>query len=177
MMGDECSMRFFQRLTHSLRFIDNRPDTPNLCFAAYFEAKEGILDDTASPFPKLFRDFVEGDDSYRDSRFKFIPRVVKGSYIVKSAVGSTPVILGTKLVQSYHKGANYFEVDVDVGSSSVAGGVLKVVKGYVTSLTIDMAFLLEAHTTEELPESVLGVIQFSNLNLNMAVPMGDINYV
>jgi hypothetical protein len=84
--------------------------------------------------------------------------------VVKSAVGQTPALLGNKLVQSYHKGDGYFEVDVDVSSSSVAGGILRVVKGYVTALSIDLCFLLEAQDVSELPEVVLGALRFERVS-------------
>jgi len=143
------------------------PGPPFLSFVAYFAAKPGAIENVSS-FSRLFADFIEGTDAFRDSRFKFIPRVVKGSYVVKSAVGQTPAILGNKLVCTYHKGDGYFEIDVDVGSSNVAGGVLKIVKGYITALTIDMAFLLEAQAVEELPEVILGSLRFERLSLDMA---------
>ena len=53
---------------------------------------------------------------------------------------------------------------MDVGSSNVAGGVLKIVKGYITALTIDMAFLLEAQASEELPEVILGALRFERVS-------------
>ncbi len=40
--------------------------------------------------------------------------------MIKMAVKDTPTLLGNKLKQYYFKGDNYFEIDVDVGSSSVA---------------------------------------------------------
>ena len=132
-------------------------------FKAGAGAKPGAIEDD-SPFSRLFENFIDGTDSYRDGRFKLIPRVVKGSWIVKSSVGQTPALMGKKIVQTYHKGPGYFEVDVDVGSSSVAGGILGVVKGYVTSLTIDLAFLLEGQADTELPEAILGAIRFENVS-------------
>jgi len=54
------------------------PGPPFLSFVAYFAAKPGAIE-TVSPFSRLFADFVDGTDAFRDSRFKFIPRVVKGS--------------------------------------------------------------------------------------------------
>ena len=84
---------------------------------------------------------------------------------MKSAVGQTPAILGSKLVQTYHRGPGYFEVDVDVGSSTVAGSILRLVQGYVTSLSIDLAFLFEGQTDEELPEAILGGFRFENVSL------------
>jgi hypothetical protein len=146
------------------------PGSPPLCFIAYFLARPGSIEGP-SPFAELFSDFIEGDEQYRDTHFKLIPRVVKGSYIVKTTVGQTPAILGTKLVQSYRQGTKWFEVIVDVGSSSVAGGVLSVVKGYVKTITVDLAFLIEPHKDNELPEAVLGAMQFHSLDLGMAVPL------
>jgi Protein ENHANCED DISEASE RESISTANCE 2, C-terminal len=57
---------------------------------------------------------------------------------------------------------------VDVGSSAVGASVLKLVKGYLTCLTFDMAFVLEAQNEEELPEVCLGTLRFSNVDLRMA---------
>jgi hypothetical protein len=51
-------------------------------------------------------------------------QIVDGNMIVKMAVKDTPALLGNKLKQYYHKGDNYFEVDVDVGSSSIARSVM-----------------------------------------------------
>jgi len=56
---------------------------------------------------------------------------------------------------------------VDVGSSNVAGGILKVVKGYITALTIDMCFLLEGQKEEELPEVVLGSLRFERVSSSL----------
>jgi len=33
----------------------------------------------------------------RNARFKLIPRVIGGPWMVRKAVGSTPVLLGTKI--------------------------------------------------------------------------------
>lgn len=35
------------------------------------------------------------------------------------------------------------QIDVDIGSSSVARGVISLVLGYVTSLVVDLAILIE----------------------------------
>jgi hypothetical protein len=47
-------------------------------------------------------------------------QVVDGNMVIKMAVKDTPTLLGNKLKQYYYRGDNYFELDVDVGSSSVA---------------------------------------------------------
>lgn len=57
------------------------------------------------------------------------------------------------------RGANYFEIDVDIGSSSVAASVTNLVCGATKSLTIDLGVLLEGQTPETLPEQLLGTIR------------------
>lgn len=39
------------------------------------------------------------------------------------------------------------QVDVDIGSSAVANGVLGLVFGVVTTLVVDMAFLIQVNNT------------------------------
>jgi hypothetical protein len=62
---------------------------------------------------------------------------------VRQSVGSTPCILGKAVDCTYHRGPKYLEVDIDIGSSTVANGVLGLVFGVVTSLVVDMAFLVQ----------------------------------
>lgn len=44
------------------------------------------------------------------------------------------------------RGPNYFEVDIDVGSSKSAASVVGLVQGALKGLVIDMAITLEGHT-------------------------------
>ena len=50
----------------------------------------------------------EGDaaDKNCGNRFKLIPSVVKGSWVIKQAVGNTPVLLGNKLDTKYFRCAS-----------------------------------------------------------------------
>ena len=51
--------------------------------------------------------FLAGDDREAEQRrscmFKLIPSVVKGSWVIKQAVGNTPVLLGKKLTTRYYR--------------------------------------------------------------------------
>lgn len=142
------------------------PGAENVCMVFYFQpAKDNLFED-GSPFSELLNDFIDGDDAFRNSRFKLIPTVVEGSFIIKQSVGSKPTLLGNKLKCPYHKGENYFEVDIDISSNSVANTVVGMVQGVTKSLVVDMAFLLEAQSEEELPENILGAVRLQNISLD-----------
>ncbi|KAG8057836.1 hypothetical protein GUJ93_ZPchr0002g23580 [Zizania palustris] len=116
----------------------------------------------------LLQRLFDGDDEFRNSRLKLIPSVPKGSWIVRQSVGSTPCLLGKAVDCSYIRGPSYLEVDVDIGSSAVANGVLGLVFGVVTTLVVDMAFLIQANTYEELPEQVIGAARLAHVEPSAA---------
>ncbi|CAA3017542.1 ENHANCED DISEASE RESISTANCE 2 [Olea europaea subsp. europaea] len=117
----------------------------------------------------LLQRFVDGDDEFRNSRLKLIPSVPKGSWIVRQSVGSTPCLLGKAVDCNYIRGPKYLEIDVDIGSSTVANGVLGLVIGVITTLVVDMAFLVQANTPDELPERLIGAVRVSHIELSSAI--------
>ncbi|KAJ7970446.1 Protein ENHANCED DISEASE RESISTANCE 2-like [Quillaja saponaria] len=117
----------------------------------------------------LLQSFVDGDDAYRNSRFKLIPYISKGSWIVKQSVGKKACLLGQALEVNYFRGKNYLELQIDVGSSTVARGVVSLVLGYLNKLVIEMAFVIQANTQEELPEVLLGTCRLNHLDASKSV--------
>ncbi|KAJ7953362.1 ENHANCED DISEASE RESISTANCE 2 [Quillaja saponaria] len=138
------------------------PGSTHYSMVFYFVTKELVLG-------SLLQRFVDGDDEFRNSRLKLIPSVPKGSWIVRQSVGSTPCLLGKAVDCNYIRGPKYLEVDVDIGSSTVANGVLGLVIGVITTLVVDMAFLVQGNTTDELPERLIGAIRISHLELKSAI--------
>lgn len=125
-------------------------------------------DDPIQP-GSLFYRFIHEDDHFRNSRFKIVNRIVKGPWIVKTAVGNyAACLLGKALRCNYIKGSNYLEIDVDIGSSALASAILHLALGYVTSVTIDMGFLVESQAEEELPERLLGAVRVSQMQMGSA---------
>lgn len=57
-----------------------------------------VAGDEWSPFDFTMSRFLHGSDEERNSMFKLIPHCAKGSWVVSQSVGTTPVILGRKLV-------------------------------------------------------------------------------
>ncbi|KAL8498609.1 hypothetical protein ACS0TY_021812 [Phlomoides rotata] len=128
----------------------------------YFVAKELVPG-------SLLQRFVDGDDEFRNSRLKLIPSVPKGSWIVRQSVGSTPCLLGKSVDCNYIRGPGYLEIDVDIGSSTVANGVLGLVIGVLTTLVVDMAFIIQGNTPEELPERLIGAVRICHMELSSAI--------
>ncbi|OAY78816.1 Protein ENHANCED DISEASE RESISTANCE 2-like [Ananas comosus] len=135
------------------------PSKDNFSAIAYFVTSEPL--DNGS----LVDRFLKGDDAFRNSRLKLIANIVKGPWLVRAAVGEQAIcILGKAVSCKYILGPNYIEVDVDIGSSIVANAIVHLAFGYVTTLTVDLAFLIESQAESELPERILGAVRFSELN-------------
>ena len=82
---------------------------------------------------------------------------MKGPRILKKAVGRySACLLGKAVNCCYHRGADYLEIDVDIGSSTVASAILRLALGCVKAVTVDLGFLVEGQTEEELPEKLFG---------------------
>jgi len=131
-------------------------------FVMYYAVDDmSVIDGTdGTPFSKLANDFFFGEsDEMRDNTFKLIPHIVEGNFIVRKAVGSTPAIMGRKLKQYYVKSDRFFELICDVGSSSVATGVVGLCLGYAKTLVVDLGFVLEGNEESTLPERILGCAQ------------------
>ncbi|KAF5957037.1 hypothetical protein HYC85_004262 [Camellia sinensis] len=110
----------------------------------------------------LLQRFVDGDDEFRNSRLKIIPSVPKlcatkhqrnhnvncqtilGCGFMDCALDrwKHPLFARKTVDCNYIRGPKYLEIGVDIGSSTVANGVLGLVIGMITTLVVDMAFLL-----------------------------------
>ena len=131
------------------------------------------LDQFPPKLARVWTKFLRGDQQYRDARLKLLPVVVEGPWIVKAAVGpgTSPALLGKVIPLQYYfrsptlteKGV--YEVDVIITASSIAKGILSVVKGHTKSLSIAFGFIIEAAEEEELPETVLCNFQLHALHL------------
>lgn len=139
------------------------PSKDNYSAVAYFVATEPVSEGS------LMDQFLKGDDAYRNSRLKLIANIVKGPWIVKKAVGEQAIcVIGRALTCKYYVAKDFLEVDVDIGSSMVASAIVHLAFGYITTLTVDLAFLIESQTESELPERLLGAVRFSELNPDSA---------
>ncbi|CAA0819955.1 Protein of unknown function (DUF1336 [Striga hermonthica] len=141
------------------------PAKPNYSLVLYYAADRPVNKNS------LLGKFIDGTDMFRDSRFKLIPSIVEGYWMVKRAVGTKACLLGKAVTCNYLRQDNFLEIDVDIGSSSVARGVIGLVLGYVTSIVVDLAIVIEAKEASELPEYILGTVRLNRVQLDSAVPL------
>lgn len=135
------------------------PSKDNYSAIAYFATKEPVAEGS------LMDKFLKGDDAFRNSRLKLIANIVKGPWIVRKAVGEQAIcIIGRALSCKYCVAENFIEVDIDIGSSMVASAIVHLAFGYISTLTVDLAFLIESQAESELPEKILGAFRFSDLS-------------
>ncbi|KAG0553541.1 hypothetical protein KC19_12G018800 [Ceratodon purpureus] len=139
------------------------PAKPNYSLVLYFVSDKPIRKGS------LLDRFANGDNAFRNSRFKLIPSIVEGYWVVKRAVGTKACLLGKAVTCNYLREDNFLEIDVDIGSSSVARNVVGLVLGYVTSIVVDLAVLIEATSADELPEYILGTVRIDRMKLESAV--------
>ncbi|KAK9098418.1 hypothetical protein Syun_025463 [Stephania yunnanensis] len=141
------------------------PAKPNYSLVLYYGADRPVRKGS------LLSRFIDGNDMFRDSRFKLIPSIVEGYWMVKRAVGTKACLLGKAVTCRYLRQDNFLEIDVDIGSSSVARSIISLVLGYVTSIVVDLAILIEAKEEDELPEYILGTVRLNRLKVDAAVPL------
>lgn len=145
------------------------PGSKHLSIVLYYRANDPAVLEEHTPFAELMNTFLTNEnDSFRDERFKLIPCIVEGPFIVRQAVGSTPALIGKKLRQPYFRGEQYFEVDIDICSSMVANRVTGLVLGYTKKLVIDLGFVIEGQTPDELPERLFGSVRLKHVDLDKA---------
>mmetsp|Transcript_20061 Transcript_20061/g.28829 ORF Transcript_20061/g.28829 Transcript_20061/m.28829 type:complete len:350 (+) Transcript_20061:155-1204(+) len=126
---------------------------------------------TSEGWENCLRKFWEADQEYCDARFKIIPNVASGPWLVRMAVGNKPALTGMKVKQLYTRGDRFFEVDMDIGSSAVAARVLGLVRDFCSVLTVDVGVTIEGQSDEELPERVLCRMQWKGVDFSKAQPL------
>jgi len=154
------------------------PGTPNINHVHYFAEKAftPVTEDDIMYKKMLDYFMAPGNDEFRRKRFKFIPSIVEGPWIVKQSAGSNPALIGKKLDMSCHIGEGYCELSIDVSSSTIAGKVVDLCKGFAKSLVIDMAYTIEGRKEAELPERLLGAVRLhrpdmSNVATGPSLPL------
>jgi len=104
----------------------------------------------------LFERFKNMEDAERNKRFKVIPSVREGPWLVKRSLGR-PTIMGKALAIDYfHQPRCHFEVSIDVFSSSAARSTVGLVQSAASKVVLDVSTLFECQDAAELPERIFG---------------------
>ena len=92
--------------------------------------------------------------------------------MVKKMVGSTPVLIGTKLPVLYSGSIeeNYLEISLDVTKGPTFGNtVANTVVGKADVVTVDLGFVIEGQEEDgHLPEQMLALFRLHHLDMKKA---------
>ena len=91
--------------------------------------------------PSLKKFLFGNSDEFRNKTLKFLPNVKEGSFLLKTAVGTKPFILGNYLNQKFIRGERFLEVVADVGSSTTFQKLLKLSSNYVSPSSFQLLYL------------------------------------
>lgn len=105
-------------------------------------------------------------EDFRNARFKLIPNISDGPWVVKAAVRSKPALIGRKVVCRYFKTDTYMELDVNVSSSIIASQIIGVCRGYAKHFTADVGIVIQGESEDELPEMLLSVGSVRKINFS-----------
>ncbi|TYZ64360.1 hypothetical protein PybrP1_000272 [[Pythium] brassicae (nom. inval.)] len=156
------------------------PTATNTCLVAYWlvpKLRDAVADaarDPARNFERLLWAFCNAeDDDFRTRRFKLIPDFANAPWVFQQLVPSRPAITGTKLTQHYFRRHNYFELDLDVASSTIASSIGSLCCSWATYLDVRVFVTIQGEAEDELPERVLGGVSFKYVDLAAAAHQGD----
>ncbi|DBA00521.1 TPA: hypothetical protein N0F65_006425 [Lagenidium giganteum] len=169
-------LKYCQRnFPDSLVFILNiqLPDNSHTTLASYWlvPMKPAKCEKLSKAHQLFLRFCNEEDDEFRNHRFKMIPNLVTGPWLLKQVAPNRPAITGTKLRQRYFRRANYFELDLDVASSTTAAYIGSLCQSWSTSLILDIFMTIQGEDEDQLPEQVFGGVRLSYLDLALAKPL------
>jgi len=130
----------------------------------FLRRQQPLILNGSSPFEKAFSRFINADDETRRDKFKTVAKVRVGNEALLGSIrmlgGERPVIIGRRLNTHFFAHPNHFEINCDVGSSTVASMLNSIIKGASETMVIDECLLVEAQNDDELPELSICACRF-----------------
>lgn len=114
----------------------------------------------------LWERFLGMTPQQRGSRLKLLPVIVTGPQTFQNSIANKPAIIGNKLKCSWFESQNHLECIVEVGTSLLASQMWKLMLPQSKHLAMDMAWLIEGQTEDELPEVVVAAAHLSRPDLS-----------
>ena len=107
-------------------------------------------------------------DHVRRTRiFKFRMYFITYAWCSRATVPAKPALLGKKLVQRYFRGSNYLEIDLHVGSSTIASQIVGLCRGSAKHFAADVGIVIQGEEEAELPEKMLACVSFHKIDLDV----------
>lgn len=135
-------------------------------YAKFMRPGENPPMDGFSPAERNLALWLSGSTDYRNDRLKLIAYVPEGPWIVRNMVTGKPAIIGRKLPVKYDytpldgSKMDFLECNLDIGNSTAtARRIVSVCRRYMSSLSVDIGFVIEGKTAEDLPEEMMGAIR------------------
>jgi len=149
------------------------------CYETEYEnkAEMSTLLASMSPAERCMTKFLQADQATKNKLLKIVPVVVQGPWVVRGVVNGKPAIVGKALPVTYlyeraeEDKALYLEADMDVVSSAAARNILSVVRNHTSSLTLDLGFVVQGNSEEELPEQMLGAVRCHGIDIYSCSPL------
>ncbi|GMF44687.1 unnamed protein product [Phytophthora fragariaefolia] len=135
------------------------PGSPLVATVQYFARTLSASPGAPTEAEKLWERFLNSDDEFRKARLKLVPTIVDGPWVIRKAVGSTPCIIGKAIQTTYFQSPSYLEVHVDISSDTIAKHITSMCRSHSTSFAVNMGFIIEGQSEEQLPEALLGCVQ------------------
>ena len=143
---------------------------------------EDIKEEQSDPEDtKALKRFLKGDDEYRNRRWKILPCLVDGPYIIRQMAPekSNVTIAGRRVGASWHElsastdpktgkeRAALLEVDCDLISNSSVRSICNIVLGQVKKVKIDCAMIVEKPYLSEVeePAACLGLWRMDHIDM------------
>ncbi|KAE8891138.1 hypothetical protein PF005_g9192 [Phytophthora fragariae] len=146
------------------------PGTPVVAGVQYFARTGDVPQSEANT---LWQKFLESDDDFRKERLKLVPTVHDGPWLVRKSVGAKPLIIARALETTFYQTPAYLEVVVDICSDTIAKHVTALCRSHSTRLTVDVGYVIEGRDEAELPEALLGCVQYNHLDLSISTAIAD----
>lgn len=132
----------------------------------YMTTHDTMIESKLSPAEKTAASWLMGNQEFKNERLKLIAYVAEGPWVVRNLVTGRPALIGKKLPVTYelypsskHE-APLIVATLDIGNSSAtAKRIVSVCRRYMSALTVDIGFVVQGETPEELPEQMLGSVR------------------
>ena len=141
-----------------------------------------VEEDDDTEDTKAFKRFLRGTDQYRNKRWKILPCLVDGPYIIKvmAPAEKEVTIAGGRVGATWHKydesvdhqsgkkRAALLEVDCDLISNPGVRKICNIVLGQVKNVRIDCAMIVEKPylSEEKEPAACLGLWRMDKVDMN-----------